>query len=129
METVGLRTYKLSKSELPLTIEVRAHQLPTNLAIVGHPRVARDGVLLERLIPTVTSDAPTTTLRFQIPLPAQAPAAFDITQSIDCWFLSNSPGDARYVIAIKAANNTEVTTTVRVPTQNPGVANLAFRIA
>ena len=128
MKTVGLRTYSVTKAELPLEIEVKAFRLSVNRAIVGHPRVSRAGVLLERLVPDVVEDVVNVAIRYKIPLPAATPAPFDITQTIDCWFAQNSPDDAKYQILIRSKNGDQVSTNVRVPTLNPGVANLAFRV-
>jgi len=128
MKTVGLRTYSVSPAEFPLELEVTAVRLPANRAIVGHARVSKDGVLLERLVPTIVEDPTALAVRFKIPLPANPPASFDITQTVDCWFSDNCPPDARYHFVIKSKNGDESTTTVRVPTLNPGAANLAFRV-
>jgi hypothetical protein len=128
MKTVGLRTYSVTQAELPLQIAVTAFRLPANRAIVGHPRVSKDGVLLERLEPVVVEDVAALSIQFKIPLPAAPPPSFDISQTIDCWFTDNCPADAKYQIVITSTNGDEATTTVRVPTLNPGVANLAFRV-
>ena len=129
MTTVGLRTYSVSPVEFPLEIEVSAVHLPANRAIVGHPRVSKAGVLLERLVPEVVEDQPRFAIKYQIPLPLATPGSFDITQTIDCWFTDDCPPEARYQILIKSTSGDEATTTVRVPTLNPGAANLAFRVA
>jgi len=128
MKTVGLRTYSVAHAEFPLEIEVAAARLPANRAIVGHPRVSRDGVLLERLVPVVVEDHRALAIRYEIPLPAAPPPSFDITQTVDCWFSHNCPADAKYHFLIRSKNGDEATTTVRVPTLNPGAANLAFRV-
>jgi hypothetical protein len=129
MTTVGLRTYSVSPVEFPIEIEVTAVKLPANRAIVGHPRVARAGVLLERIVPVVVEDPARFAFNYKIAMPAAPPGAFDITQSIDCWFTDDCPSDARYQIVITTASGDEVVTNVRVPTLNPGAANLAFRVA
>ena len=128
MITVGLRTYSVTTAELPLEIEVTAFRLPVNRAIVGHPRVSRGGVLLERLVPDVVDDLASVAIRYKIPLPSATPAPFDITQTIDCWFADHSPAEARYQILIRSKNGDQASTHVRVPTLNPGAANLAFRV-
>lgn len=128
MKTVGLRTYSVGHGEFPLKVEVTAARLPANRAIIGHPRVSRNGVLVERLEPTVVEDQAAFAIRYEIPLPDDAPTSFDLTQTIDCWFNTNCPADARYVILIRSKNGDEVNTTVRVPTLNPGAANLAFQV-
>lgn len=128
MTTVGLRTYSVSPVEFPLEIEVSAVRLPANRAIIGHPRVSKAGVLLERLVPVVAEDPLRFSIKYRIPLPIAA-GSFDITQTIDCWFTDDCPPDARYQILIKSTSGDEATTTVRVPTLNPGAANLAFRVA
>ena len=69
MKIVGLRTYSVTTAEFPLEIEVTAFRLPVNRAIVGHPRVSRSGVLLERLVPEVVDDLANVAIRYQIPLP------------------------------------------------------------
>ena len=86
-------------------------------------------MLLERLVPVVAEDLPLNAIRYEIQPPATAPAAFDITQTIDCWFNDDCPADARYQILIKSKNGDKATTSVRVPTLNPGAANLAFQVA
>jgi hypothetical protein len=128
MKTVGLRTYSVGPAEFPLEVEVTANRLPANRAIIGHPRVSRNGVLLERIEPTVVEDQAALAIRYEIPLPDDAPTSFDLTQTIDCWFGPNCPADARYVIVVRSKSGDEVSTSVRVPTLNPGAANLAFRV-
>jgi hypothetical protein len=128
MKTVGLRTYSVSTAEFPLDIEVTAFRLPANRAIIGHPRVSKDGVLLERLEPVVDEDLAAIAIRYRIPLPAAPPPSFDISQTVDCWFNDNCPADARYQIVITSKNGDEATTNVRVPGLNPGTANLAFQV-
>ena len=115
MKIVGLRTYSVTTAELPLEIEVTAFRLPVNRAIVGHPRVSRSGVLLERLVPEVVDDLANVAIRYEIPLPAATPAPFDITQTIDCWFADNCPADAKYQILIRSKNGDQASTNVRVP--------------
>ena len=128
MKTVGLRTYSISPNEFPITILITASGLPINRAVIGQPRVTFDGVLLERLVPEVEEDLDAGTLRYQIDLPSAPPAPFDLTQSIDCWFTSDASPDARYQFVISAKNGDNFPTTVRVPSLNPGRANLAFRV-
>ena len=83
---------------------------------------------VERLEPEVVEDQAALAIRYEIPLPDDPPTSFDLTQTIDCWFSDNCPADARYVILIRSKNGDEANTTVRVPTLNPGAANLAFRV-
>jgi len=128
MTTVGLRTYSVTAAEFPLEIDVTAVRLPANRAIVGHPRISREGVLLERLQPVAAASPAADAIRYEIHLPSTPPPPFDISQAVDCWFNDNAPADARYQIVIRARSGDEATTTVRVPTLNPGVANLAFRV-
>ena len=129
MKTVGLRTYSVTTAEFPLEIEVTAFRLPANRAIVGHPRVSKDGVLLERLEPVIEEDVAAFVIRYEIPLPGTAPPLpFDIAQTVDCWFNDTSPADAKYQIVIKSKNGDEAITNVRVPGLNPGTANLAFQV-
>ena len=128
MTTAGIRTYSVSPLEFPIEIEVTAVKLPANRAILGHPRVAKGGVLLERLVPTVVEDPARFSFKYRIPLPSDSAGSFDITQTIDCWFTDDSPSDARYQIAIVTASGDRAATVVRVPTLNPGAANLAFRV-
>ena len=129
MTTVGLRTYSVTAAELPLTIRVTAFLLPANRAIVGHPRVSKAGVLVERLVPEVVEDPAAASIVYEVPLPADPPSSFDISQTIDCWFNDDCPANAKYEIVITSTNGDEATTNVRVPTLNPGTANLAFRVA
>ena len=115
MKTVGLRTYSVSPAELPLQIAVTAFRLPANRAIVGHPRVSKDGVLLERLEPVVVDDVAAFAIRYEIPLPAVGPTSFDISQTIDCWFNDTCPADAKYQIVIKSTNGDDAVTTCTRP--------------
>ena len=87
-----------------------------------------EGILLERLIPELEEDLDAGTVRYDIPLPSTPTAPFDITQTIDCWFTSDASPDARYQFVISARSGDSFPTTVRVPTLNPGRANLAFRV-
>jgi hypothetical protein len=128
MKTVGLRTYSISPHEFPITILVTASGLPVNRAVIGQPRVTLDGVLIERLVPEVDEDLAAGTLRYQIDLPPIPPAPFDLTQTIDCWFTADASPDARYQFVISAKSGDNFPTTVRVPSINPGRANLAFRV-
>ena len=129
MTIVGLRTYSVRTAEFPLEIEITAFRLPANRAIVGHPRVSKDGVLVERLEPVIEEDPAAFIIRYEIPLPgAVPPLSFDISQTVDCWFNDSCPADAKYQIVIKSKNGDEATTNVRVPGLNPGTANLAFQV-
>jgi len=128
MKTVGLRTYSLSPAEFPITILITASGLAINRAVIGQSRVTLEGILLERLVPELEEDLDAGTVRFEIPLPSAPPAPFDITQTIDCWFTSDASSDARYQFVISAKSGDSFGTTVRVPTINPGRANLAFRV-
>ena len=128
MKTVGLRTYSLSPAEFPITILITASGLAINRAVVGQPRVTLNGILVERLEPELVEDLAAGTVRYEIPLPSTPPAPFDITHTIDCWFTSDASPDARYQFIISASNGDNFPTTVRVPTINPGRANLAFRV-
>jgi hypothetical protein len=129
MTIVGLRTYSVTTAEFPLEIEITAFRLPANRAIVGHPRVSKDGVLVERLEPAIEEDLAAFIIRYKIPLPGAAPPlSFDISQTVDCWFTDSCPADAKYQIVIKSKDGDEATTNVRVPGLNPGTASLAFQV-
>jgi hypothetical protein len=129
MKLVGIRTYSIPKAEFPIEIVITAVQLPVNRAVVGQPRVTKDGILHERLVPNVVEDISAGIVRYEIPLPASPPAVpFDITQTVDCWFTDGAKSDAKYHFVIKSQSGDEFPTNVRVPTLNPGTANLAFQV-
>jgi hypothetical protein len=128
MQTAGLRTYRITVAELPLRIEVTAIKLPANRSIIGNLRVSKNGVLQERIPVQVVEERDALKNRFEIVQPAVVRTPFDLTQTIECWFKDNASADARYQIQITSTNGDEVTTAVRRPTIDPGVANLAFQV-
>ena len=128
MTTVGLRTYRIDATEFPLEVEITAAKLPANRSIVGNLRVSKDGRLQARIAPDVVEDQPARKVRYGIPRPKNPPAAYDITNTVECWFTDKAPDDAKYQIVITSGNGDQATTTVRLPTINPGVANLAFQV-
>ena len=127
MQVVGRRTYRVSRAEFPIDVEIRAQHLVANRAVVGDIRVTRDGQLERQSSPQVVRDDQRQTLTYRIARPA-GNLPRDVTQTIDCWFGDNAPGHARYVISITASSGDSFSTRVRVPTVNPGTANLAVQV-
>jgi len=128
MTTVGPRTYRIARSELPLSVVVRALNLAANRAIVGDLRYSRQGQLFARVEPKVTEDQDALEQTYAIDQPEDAPATHDITQTIEGWFDEKAPASARYQLTIRATGGCQATTFIRVPSLNPGVANLAFQV-
>lgn len=125
MEVVGLRTYAVTASDFPLRLEIVAVNLPANRAIVGSVRVSRKGVLASTKTVAQTVNQAIRTISYAIAKPAEKQPV-TITHTIECFF-DKKAANARYEIAITAADGSSAPTTVRPPTLNPGTAHLTFQ--
>jgi hypothetical protein len=128
MKVVGPRTYRVRPSELPVTVAVRAVGLAANRAIVGDLRYSTDGEPFARVRPKVSEDPDALEKMYGVDGQPGGPAAYDITQTIEGWFGEKAPDSARYQLTITATGGDGATTSIRVPTVNPGVANLTFQV-
>jgi hypothetical protein len=128
MKVVGPRTYRIRPSELPVTVAVRAVGLAVNRAIVGDLSYSIDGEPFARVRPMVSEDPDALEKIYSIDVQPGGHAAYDITQTIEGWFEKKAPDSARYQVTITATGGDSAPTSIRVPTVNPGVANLAFQV-
>jgi hypothetical protein len=132
MEEVGARTYRLGRSEFPLSVEITVDGLPVNRAVVGHQRFFKALSLVKTVSTTVHRDPTGMVLSFEMALPAPPqpyePPPFDITCHIQAFFDQGAGEDARYLVTIKNRSNQQQRTEMFSSGLNPVSAMLRFQI-
>ena len=125
MKQTGIRTYEVKVADFPIAVVIRAKDLDENNAFASDVQVVKDAAVVEK-IPVTLVDVPPLSKRYSIRKPS-APAKCDLTQTITGFFGRNPPDNAGYVITMTSATGDEFKTTIRVPTIDPGIANLTFQ--
>ena len=128
METVGPRTYKVRRSEFPLSITIAPKNTTGSAAttvIVGHIREVKNGEVIDEREADV--DDTEGIITYDIAAP-QSTGAAEIVQTVLGFFAKNETDDARFVFTIEATSGDKATTAIRRPTFNPGTATLKFQL-
>ena len=125
MTVTGLRTYEVSVADFPIEVLIEAKNEPVCRAVAGEIQVVRNGALAGTIPVVLTPNGPMAK-RFSIPKPGPKPPE-DLVCTTHCWFDDDAPDNAKYVITITSASGDTATTTVSVPTINPGIAVLVFQ--
>jgi len=128
MDTVAGRTFKVKRSEFPLTITVAPKNTSGSRAttvIVGHVREVKDGVEVDERDVDVNDDEGV--ISYEIEAPESA-GSLDMVQTLLGFFANSEKDTARFEITISTSRGEQVTTSIRNPTFNPGTANLKFQI-
>jgi len=128
MDTLAGRTYKVKRSEFPLSITIAPKDTSGNQAtrvIVGHIREVKDGVEINERDPDVTDEEGV--ISYDIPAP-QSGGKVEMVQTLLGFFAKTEEDKARFEITIATAGEEQATTSIRRPTFNPGTAVLKFQI-
>lgn len=130
MTQTGIRTWQVKKPDFPIAIVIRARNLDACDAVVSAVQVVKGGALVAQLPVTLAADGALSseglTKTYGIKKPAQKPPS-DLIQTITGWFGKDAPDNASYEITITSAKGDAVTTSIGVPSIDPGIANLAFQ--
>jgi len=130
MTPTGPRTWQVKKADFPIDVFIRAKNLEACDAVVSDVQVVKDGTLVGQFPVTVSSDHEGRTKSYEIRKPAQQQRQkppCDLTQTITGWFGSDPPDHASYAIIVTSAKGDEFSTSIGVPTIDPGIANLTFQ--
>lgn len=125
MKQIIPRTYQVGSADFPIAVTIRARNLDECVAIVGDVHVMKNGEEAER-IPVDVSSGEALTESYEIEKPSVKQPC-DLVQVVLGWFGKKPQDSARYEITIEGAAGDEFETTVRVPSIDPGVANLTFQ--
>jgi|SRR6266567_1469915 len=126
MKNTGIRTWEVTAPDFPVGVRIVAQNEPSCRAVPSDLQVVKDGALA-RTIPVVVADDPANlAIGYSIPSPGVA-APCEIVGVVHCWFDDNVPDNAKYKITIAATSGDTASTSVGVPTINPGVAVLVFQ--
>lgn len=125
MKQTGIRTYEVKTADFPIAVVIRAKELDTNDAFASDVQVVKDAAVVEKIAVKLV-DVPPLSKRYGIRKPSTSPKC-DLTQTITGFFGQNAPDNASYVITITSDTGDEFKTTIRVPTVDPGIANLTFQ--
>lgn len=125
MKQTGIRTYEVKAADFPIAVVIRAKDLDENNAFASDVQVVKDAAVVEKIAVTL-ADVPPRSKRYNIRKPSASPKC-DLTQTITGFFGKNAPDNASYVITMTSVTGDEFKTTIRVPTIDPGIANLTFQ--
>ena len=128
MDTVAGRTYKVKRSEFPLSITIARKNASDNQAttvIVGHIREVQGGVEVNERDAVVADEQGVIT--YDIPAP-KSRGSVDVVQTLLGFFANREQDNARFEVTIATSGQQEATTFIRRPTFNPGAATLKFQI-
>lgn len=126
MKQAGPRTYQVVGDDFPVAVVVRARNLKECITVISNVHVLKGAAETGRIEISVTSDDALLSKSYSIDEP-QEDAPCDLVQSINGWFGKKPVDSARYELAITGARGDEFKTTIRVPSINPGIANLTFQ--
>lgn len=129
METVAPRTYKVKRSEFPLSITIAPKNTTGNAAttvIVGHIREMKNGEEIDERDADI--DDAEGIMTYEIAAP-QSTGSVDLVQTLLGFFAKNEIDSARFEITIATSTGEKAPpTAIRRPTFNPGAATLKFQV-
>jgi len=129
METLAPRTYKVKRSELPLSVTIAPKNTTGNAAttiVVGHVREVKNGEEIDEHDAEVDDTAGILTYEIATP---QSAGSVDLVQTLLGFFAKNEKDNARFEITIESsAGDKAPPTAIRRPTFNPGAATLKFQV-
>jgi hypothetical protein len=128
METVAPRTYKVKRSEFPLSITIAPINTTGNAAttvIVGHVREIKNGTEIDEHDPDVDDSGGI--ISYEIAAP-QSTGSVDVVQTLLGFFAKAESDKARFDITIESHAEDRAITSIRRPTFNPGTATLKFQV-
>jgi hypothetical protein len=128
METVAPRTYKLKRSEFPLSVTIAPTNTTGNAAttiIVGHIREMKNGVELDERDAVVNDDEGILTYDIAAP---HSTGSVEVVQTLLGFFAKPEKDTARFEVSIRTAQEDTASTAIRRPTFNPGTATLKFQV-
>jgi hypothetical protein len=129
METLASRTYKVKRSEFPLSVTIAPKNTTGNAAtivVIGHIREMKNGEEIDEHDAEV--DNAEGILTYEIAAP-QSTGGVDLVQTLLGFFAKNEKDNARFEITIEtSAGDKAPLTAIRRPTFNPGTATLKFQV-
>jgi hypothetical protein len=128
METVAPRTYKVKRSEFPLSITIARKNTTGSAAttvIVGHIREMKNGVEVNERDAGI--DDAEGILTYEIAAP-QSGGSVEVVQTLLGFFAKAEKDNARFETTIETPAGEKATTAIRRPTFNPGTATLKFQV-
>jgi hypothetical protein len=129
METVAPRTYKVTRSEFPLSITITPKNTTGNAAttvIVGHIRETKNGEEIDERDADIDDAEGIITYDIAVP---QSTGTVTMVQTLLGFFAKNETDNARFEITIETATGDKAPpTAIRRPTFNPGTATLKFQV-
>ena len=127
METVAGRTYKVKRSEFPLSITIAPKNTSGNRAtmvVVGHIREIKGSQIDERAAAVTDAQG---VITYDIGAPQNA-GTVEMAQTLLGFFATAEKDTARFEITIATSRGDQVPTFIRRPTFNPGTATLKFLV-
>ena len=128
METVAPRTYKVKRSEFPLSITIAPKNTTGNAAttvVVGHIREMKNGEEIDERDADIDEAEGVVTYEIAVPL---STGNVDVVQTLLAFFAKNEKDNARFEITIETSTGETAPTAIRRPTFNPGTATLKFQV-
>jgi hypothetical protein len=128
VETVAARTYKVKRSEFPLSITIAPKNMtgnPATTVIVGHIREMKNGEEIDERDADIDDQEGIITYDIAVP---QSTGNVDIVQTLLGFFAKNEKDNARFDITIDTSAGEKATTSIRRPTFNPGSGILKFQV-
>ena len=128
METVAPRTYKVKRSEFPLSITIAPKNTTGNAAttvVVGHIREMKNGEEIDERDADIDDAEGVVTYEIAVPL---STGNVDVVQTLLAFFAKNEKDNARFEITIETSTGETAPTAIRRPTFNPGTATLKFQV-
>jgi len=130
MQTLAPRTYKVKRSEFPLSVTIAPKNTTGNAAttvIVGHIREMKSGEEIDER--DVDIDDAEGIMTYQI-TPPQSTGSVDLVQTLLGFFAKNEKDSARFEITVETSTGeTAPPTAIRRPTFNPGTATLKLQVS
>ena len=128
METLASRTYKVKRSEFPLTVTIAPKNTTGNAAttvVVGHIREMKTGEEIDEHDAAIDDAEGIVTYDIAAP---ESTGSVDLVQTLLGFFAKNEKDNARFEITIETSAGDKASTFIRRPTFNPGAATLKFQV-
>jgi len=129
METLASRTYKVKRSEFPLSVTIAPRNTTGSAAttvVIGHIREMKNGEEIDEHDAEVDDAEGILTYGIEAP---QSGGSVDLVQTLLGFFAKNEKDSARFDITIETvAGDKAPPTAIRRPTFNPGTATLKFQV-
>jgi hypothetical protein len=125
MKVLPGRIYKVAGSDFPINVSIEAKGLPACQAFVSDSVITVEGDPVGQQPIEVAEEG----LKKFYTVKKPSRPKCDVLSTINGFFVTTAPPDAKYVVSIESASGETAQTKMSLPVVNPSIAVLVFRLS